>query len=335
MSSSDAAPAAPVGSASRPSVNALAAPHVAGLLSSACALRLKVSTDGTGATIVDAGIAARGGLEAGRRIAEICMGGLGTVALLPGDRDNRGLTLVHVHSAEPVLACLASQYAGWSLSHGEGKSAFHALASGPGRAIACREPLFDQLGYADRFDRTAFVLEVQRPPPAPVMEKVARDCALPAEQITFVLTPTSSLAGTVQIVARGLEVALHKAHALGFPLERIVDGTGVAPLPPPAPDFLTAMGRTNDAILFGGSVTLFVDVSDEQAQQLAQNLPASASRDYGKPFAQTFRDYQFDFYKIDPMLFAPAEVLVCNLTSGNAFRGGARDPARLLESFGA
>lgn len=334
MSGSNPATAAEQGSAARPSVNALAAPHVAALLAGADALRLRVSADETGATIVDAGIAARAGLEAGRRIAEICMGGLGTVALVPGDPEMRGFTQVHVHSAAPVLACLASQYAGWSLSQGEGKGAFHALASGPGRAIARREALFDELGYADRFDRATFVLEVDRPPPTPVVEKVARDCALPPQGITFILTPTRSLAGTVQIVARALEVALHKAHALGYPLEQIVDGAGLAPLPPPAPDFLTAMGRTNDAILFGGSVTLFVDSSDEQARQLAATLPASASRDYGKPFAQTFKDVQFDFYKIDPMLFAPAEVLVCNVASGNAFRGGARDPARLKESFG-
>ena len=177
-----------------------------------------------------------------------------------------GLTQLHVHSADPVLACLASQYAGWSLSHGEGKDAFRALASGPGRAIARRETLYDELDYADRFDRAVFVLEVDRVPPAPLIEKVARDCDLPAERVSFILTPTRSLAGTVQIVARVLEVALHKAHALHFPLDRIVDGAGVAPLPPPAADFLSAMGRTNDAILFGGSVTLFVDASDDQAQ---------------------------------------------------------------------
>jgi methenyltetrahydromethanopterin cyclohydrolase len=280
--------------------------------------------------MVDAGIGARGGLEAGRRIAEICMGGLGSVCLVPGGRGSQ----LHVHSADPVLACLASQYAGWSLSHGEGAGAYRALASGPGRALARRETLFDELGYADRHDSTVFVLEVDRAPPAPLVEKVARDCAVPAERITFILTPTSSLAGTVQIVARVLEVALHKAHALGFALDRIVDGAGVAPLPPPAPDFLTAMGRTNDAILFGGSVTLFVDTSDQEAQQLAGELPARASRDYGKPFAQVFKDFQFDFYKIDPMLFAPAEVLICNLATGKSFGGGACDAARLTESFG-
>jgi methenyltetrahydromethanopterin cyclohydrolase len=320
--------------AGRSSVNALAAAHVERLLAAADALRLRVSRAESGATLVDAGIAARGGLEAGRRIAEICLGGLGTVTLVPGEAVLRGLTHVHVHSADPVLACLASQYAGWSLSHGEGKDAFRALASGPGRAIARRETLYDELDYADRFDRAVFVLEVDRAPPAAVIEKVAQDCELPAERVTFVLTPTRSLAGTVQIVARVLEVALHKAHALRFPLDRIVDGTGVAPLPPPAPDFLTAMGRTNDAILFGGGVTLFVEAADDQAEALAGALPASASRDYGKPFAQIFKDFEFDFYRIDPMLFAPAEVLVCNVATGKSFRGGARDAARLAESFG-
>jgi methenyltetrahydromethanopterin cyclohydrolase len=320
--------------AGKPSVNALAAVQVARLISEAAALRVVTSRSAAGATLIDAGISVRGGLEAGRRIAEICMGGLGTVSFTPGEREQGGFTQIQVHSADPVLACLGSQYAGWSLSDGEGKDAFHALASGPGRAIARREELFEDLDYADQHDSAVFVLEVDREPPHAVVEKVVRDCALPAERLTFILTPTRSLAGTVQIVARVLEVALHKAHALGFKLEHIVDGTGAAPLPPPAPDFLNAMGRTNDAILFGGSVTLFVDGDDTDAQQLASALPASASRDYGRPFAQIFKEYKYDFYKIDPMLFAPAEVLVCNVSTGRAFRGGGRDVGRLAESFG-
>jgi methenyltetrahydromethanopterin cyclohydrolase len=166
-----------------------------------------------------------------------------------------------------------------------------------------------------------------------VIEKVALDCGLDPDRLTFVLTPTRSLAGTVQIVARVLEVALHKAHTLGFPLSAIVDGTGWAPIPPPAPDFVTAMGRTNDAILFGGHVTLFVDTSDDAARTLADSLPATVSRDYGKPFARIFKDYGYDFYKIDPLLFAPAEVRVCNLDTGAVFEAGARDLGRLHESF--
>jgi len=320
-------------SAVRPSVNALASHQLAALVREAAALRIAIERGPGGATIIDAGVAVRGGLETGRRIAEICMGGLGSVHFTPGESALGGVTQIHVHSADPVLACLGSQYAGWSLVE-EGKGGFQALASGPGRAIARRESLFQELGYADQHDSAVFVLEVDRQPPATIVEKVARDCGLPAERITFILTPTRSLAGAVQIVARVLEVALHKTHALGFDLQRIVDGAGSAPLPPPAPDFLSAMGRTNDAILFGGSVTLYFDGADADAQKLAAGLPASASRDYGRPFAQIFKQYEYDFYKIDPMLFAPAQVLVCNLATGNSYRGGAVDAGRLAESFG-
>jgi methenyltetrahydromethanopterin cyclohydrolase len=317
------------------SLNARAAPLVLDLVESAAILGLTVSTSPSGATLIDAGIATHGGLEAGRRIAEICLAGLGKVRFVPGEHEWGGLPHVHVYSASPVLACLGSQYAGWSLSVGEGKHAFHALASGPGRALARREALFDELGYADTGERAVFVLEVDREPPESIVEKVAQDCGLVPTQIAFILAPTRSIAGNVQIVARSLEVALHKAHALKFPLGRIVDGIGLAPLPPPAPDFLTAMGRTNDAILFGASVTLYVDASDEDARSLAQALPASTSRDYGRPFAQIFKEYAYDFYKIDPMLFAPAQVQVCNVATGSVFHSGRRDAARWLESFGA
>jgi methenyltetrahydromethanopterin cyclohydrolase len=154
------------------------------------------------------------------------------------------------------------------------------------------------------------------------------------ENVTLILTPTRSLAGTVQVVARVLEVALHKVHTLGFPLSRIVDGAGAAPLPPPSGDFLTAMGRTNDAILFGGQVHLFVDCSDADAEKLARELPSSASKDYGKPFGKVFQDVQYDFYRIDPNLFAPAVAQVTVLKSGRTYRAGALDHALLEQSFG-
>jgi len=321
-----------------PSVNALAAPLVAALVRDAEMLRIGVETaaaseaGGAGARIIDAGIANPGGIEAGRRIAEICLGGLGAVRF--ESTSGAWPLSVSVHTANPVLACLGSQYAGWSLSHGSGKGAFHALGSGPGRALAGKEELYAELGYRDSADSACLVLEVDRHPPPEVIDKVVRDCKLPADSLTFILTPTSSLAGVVQIVARVLEVALHKVHALGFPLEQLVDGAGTAPLPPPAKDFMTSMGRTNDAILFGGRVQLYLRCSDEAAADLAQKLPSSASKDYGKPFARIFKECGYDFYKIDAMLFAPAEVVVSNLDSGSSFRGGKIDMALLNASFG-
>jgi methenyltetrahydromethanopterin cyclohydrolase len=317
--------------ASQPSVNALTAPLLEALVRDAAALRVGCETDPSGSRIVDAGIDHPGGIEAGRRIAEICMGGLGQVQIIC--TTDAWPTRLSVHSSDPVLCCLGSQYAGWSLAHGEGKKAFHALGSGPGRALAGKEALFGELKYQDHFESACLVLEVSRPPPPEIIEKVATACALPPDRLTFILTPTRSLAGMTQIVARVLEVALHKAHTLGFPLSAIVDGAGSAPLPPPGGDFLESMGRSNDAILFGGRVQLFVSCSDAEAADLAARLPSSSSRDYGKPFAQIFREYEHDFYKIDPMLFAPAAVIVSNLTSGKTFRAGKLDDAALIASF--
>lgn len=316
-----------------PSVNALAAPLVRELIMQAKNLRLGVERLENGCVVVDGGIACRGGLEAGLRIAEICMGGLGRVSLQESGISRWPLQ-ISVHSADPVLACLGSQYAGWSLSHGEGKGSFHALGSGPGRAAACREDLFAELSYRDLSETVCLVLEVDKKPPIEIADRIASDCGVAPDQVTLILTPTSSLAGTLQIVARVLEVALHKARALGFPLHHVVDGAGAAPLPPPAADSLIAMGRTNDAILFGGKVQLYVDCDDGEAEHLATNLPSSVSKDYGKPFARVFKDAESDFYRIDPHLYAPAVIAVTALKSGRTFHAGAIDEKLLESSFG-
>lgn len=316
-----------------PSVNALAAPRVRALVEDARMLRLGVERTATGACLVDAGVAHRGGIEAGRRIAEICMGGLGVVTVTPDSPFPRWPWQVSVRAADPVLACLASQYAGWSLSHGEGKGAYHAMASGPARAAAGREELFKELGYEDRALEPCLVLETDSPPPVELIAKVAARCQVEEASLTLILTPTRSLAGATQIVARVLEVGLHKAHALGFALHKIVDGAGAAPLCPPAADFLTAMGRTNDAILFGGQVHLFVDCAPDEAEQLAHALPSSTSSAYGKPFARIFKDVNYDFYQIDPHLFAPAVAIVTEIKTGKTFRAGAPNGDLLDQSF--
>ncbi len=321
--------------ASTLSVNALARPLVERLLAEAEALQVLVRRDPTGACIVDAGIEARGSVAAGLLIGEICMGGLGQVALRSGALEGWP-TWVEVGSAQPVLACLASQYAGWSLSASKeetGGKKFFSLGSGPARALAGKEDLFAELGYRDRADvgtaAGVLVLEVDRPPPKVVIDKLLRDCALMPDGLTLILTPTTSLAGTTQVVARVLEVALHKAHQLGFALGNIVGGSAAAPLPAPSPDGVLAMGRTNDAILYGGRVHLSVRGDDAAARDLARQLPSRNSRDYGRSFADIFKEAGYDFYKIDGALFAPAEVWVSNLDSGNTWHGGALNMALL------
>jgi methenyltetrahydromethanopterin cyclohydrolase len=203
-----------------PSVNRLAAPLVARLVADAQSLGIGVEHQDDGTTLVDGGIDCVGSLEAGLRVAEICMGALGSVRLEAGSGFTRWPWHVSVQAANPVLACLGSQYAGWSLSHGAGKGAYTALGSGPGRALAVKEPLFQELAYTDQADEACLVLEVDRRPPAELVRKIQRDCGVQPDGLTLILTPTTSLAGTLQVVARVLEVALHKVHELGFPLER-------------------------------------------------------------------------------------------------------------------
>jgi methenyltetrahydromethanopterin cyclohydrolase len=319
---------------SEPSVNRLAAPLVRQLIDDAAALRIKVEPGPLGCRVVDGGIDCHGGIEAGRRIAEICMGGLGQVAIAGAGAIAAWPLSIEARSSHPVLACLGSQYAGWQLAAGEGMGAFFALGSGPGRALVRKEPLFEELGYRDDGDRTCLVLETGQRPPAALVEKVSANCGIKPEQLTLILTPTQSLAGTVQIVARVLEVALHKLHEIRFPLERVVDGMGSAPLPPPGGDFVAAMGRTNDAIIYGGFVHLFVRGPDDEACQLASDLPSGGSRDFGRPFAELFKSYKGDFYAMDRLLFSPAQVTITALESGRSFRGGQLDPAMIDRSFG-
>ena len=305
----------------QPSVNARAAKIVELLVADASALRCSVSTGAAGERVIDLGANVPGGLEAGRRLGEVCMGGLGTVTLTTASGNAAWPLGVVVHSAQPVLACLASQYGGWTMS--DEATGFFALGSGPARALARKEDLFKELGYADHHNKASLVIEGDKAPPANLAASVAADCGVNVADLTVLYAPTGSLAGTVQIAARVLEVALHKAHTLHFPLEHIVDGVGTAPIAPPIPDFIRAMGRTNDAIIYGGRVQLYVRGTDEAAEKLANELPSKGSSAYGRPFAEIFAAVNGDFYKIDPMLFSPAAVTVSNLDTGRSFHGGA------------
>ena len=316
------------------SVNEGASKWVDWLRTNSAPLEIGVDTGPLGETLIDAGVGRRGGVEAGLAIARICLGGLGEVTLASDATIRRWPWTLSVRSSQPVIACLGSQYAGWSLAHGEGRTAFFALGSGPARALAQKEALFAELGYRDQAARTTLVIESGRAPPPEIVAKVADGCGLPPSALTVIYAPTQCVAGGVQVVARVLEVALHKAHALKFPLERIVDGLGAAPLSPPHPDFMTAMGRTNDAIIYGGRVQLFVTGPADDAKALADALPSRASRDYGAPFRDIFKRFKGDFYAIDPMLFSPAETLVTAIESGATFRAGKVDEALLDASFG-
>ena len=102
------------------------------------------------------------------------MGGLGAVRLAPDSATPRWPWTIAVSSPQPVIACLGSQYAGWSLAHGTGKDAFFALGSGPARALAQKEAVLKDIGYRDEADVATLVIESGRPPPPEIVEKVTQ-----------------------------------------------------------------------------------------------------------------------------------------------------------------
>jgi methenyltetrahydromethanopterin cyclohydrolase len=299
------------------------------MVSDAASLRIGISRGARGERVIVAGAAVTGGIAAGVALAGICMGGLGDIQIAPETGIANWPWTAVVRSSQPVIACLGSQYAGWSLSHGD----YFAMGSGPARALAQKEEVFAHIGYGDRAETATIVLEAAAPPPPEIIGKIASDCGVAPDKITVIYAPTQSLAGSAQVVARVLEVALHKAHTLNFPLGAIVDGMASAPLAPPHPEFVTAMGRTNDAIIYGGRVHLFVKGSAAAARRLAEDLPRRGSRDYRHPFAQIFKRFNGDFYAIDPLLFSPAEAIVTALESGETFRSGGVNRALLDASF--
>ena len=317
------------------SVNRNVIPLVEDMARRSDELRIKVTTSSCGALILDAGIETLGGIEAGRIIAEICMGGLGEVSYrshLPRVPEEWALH-IDVRSSHPVLACLASQYAGWRFKHKEEGTQFTALGSGPARALALREEIFTHIGYSDDHGSAVIVFETDTFPPDGLIRCVAKRCHVDCANLYVILTPTQSLAGSFQVAARVLEVGLHRAHGLEFELGNIVEGVGTTPLPPPGKDALAAMGRTNDVILFCGYVHLFVSGKIEDAMRLVEALPSCRSKDFGTSFSELFASYKHDFFAIDPALFSPAMVTVTHLPSGESFTGGELRPDLLRKSF--
>jgi methenyltetrahydromethanopterin cyclohydrolase len=282
-------------------------------------LRVGVIRLASGARVIDAGVNVPGGLEAGVMLAELCMGGLGHVGYVPITIGGDNWSGVQVWTDHPAASCMASQYAGWAIN----PDGFFAMGSGPLRAKArVEKELFDKLGYAEQASRGVLVLEGRTLPTDDVAAWVARKADVPPNAITFAVAPTASLAGGVQIVARSIETGLHKMDTLGFDVTRVVSAIGTAPMPPVAKNDLRAIGRTNDCVLYGGQVRYTVIGEDDELAWLAERLPSSTSPDYGTPFYDIFKRYDNDFYKIDPMLFSPAEVWLTSAASGRTFHAG-------------
>jgi len=274
--------------------------------------------------IVDCGVRAPGSYEAGLIFTEICMGGLGSATLSIRSLGEINLPFIEIFTEYPLKACMFSQMAGWRIKKGD----YFAMASGPARALA-KIPfeLFEEFEYEEDSDIAVITLESSKLPSREVLDFIAERCN--TQSVYALVAPTASLVGSVQISGRVVETAIHRMHTLGMNLKNILSACGTAPIAPIAENDLEAMGRTNDCIIYYGSVHLILDEMEDLSRAVS-----SSSQSYGDPFYEIFKSHNFDFYALDPSLFAPAEISANSIKTGEFRKFGDVNSEVLLRSFG-
>jgi len=271
--------------------------------------------------VFDFGVNVRGGIQAGLLLSRICMADMAEVKLIPGQ--GNGPHLIQVTTDQPALACMGSQYGGWPVSSDD----FFAIGSGPIRLLRGKEKVLQQYEWStDQQNIGVLILESARIPDGKLLQKIADEAGVSPENLLVCVAPTKSMAGSIQIVARSVESTMHKLFELKVDLNLVTSGHGTAPLPLVSADDLTAIGRTNDSIMYCGKVTLWADMPDDQIKDLGPQVPSNSSSEFGKSFKELFEACDGDFYKMDPMLFSAAEVTFVSNLSGNSFRFGELRP---------
>jgi methenyltetrahydromethanopterin cyclohydrolase len=261
---------------------------------------------------------------------QLCMGGLSSPSITHKKLNHEILyPFIELYTDSPTLACLAAQKAGWRIN----QDGFFAMGSGPARALALKpKHTYEVIEYGDESDFAIIALEASTLPNEKVMDYIASECGVEASNVFAIVSPTNSLVGSVQIAGRVVEMAVYKLNEMGFDTRHIVSAFGSAPIPPVKKDPAVAMGTTNDASIYHGSVSLTVDGGN--IKDFVAKIPSSTSKSYGRPFYTVFKEAKFDFYKLDTSIFAPAEVVVNDISTGETYIAGKINADVTMESFG-
>ena len=286
-----------------------------------------------GATIVDTGIKALGGINAGLAVSRITMGGLASVSLVTYAVDEVVIPAVSVSTDYPVEACILSQLAGWRVQVKD----FLANGSGPARALAKKpKKMYEVYGYDETSDEAVLVLETDKYPTDEVVDYIAKETGVKKDSIYLVLVSPASMAGSIQVSARIVETGLYKLDTLKFDLRSVMNGFGLSPIAPLHKDPLIMAGRTNDMLLYGGITYFTVNVdNDDLIKDVVNKAPSSSSKDYGKSFTDLVMQYGWDFlYKVDPSIFAPAVITINSIKTGRTYTAGRINKDILKKALG-
>lgn len=273
----------------------------------------------SGATVIDTGLEAPGGYEAGLVTTRVAMGGAGTASLGYADFGGLKLPTVMVSTDHPAIALFGAQLAGWRIK----PEGYTADGSGPARALALKpKKVFQKIDYRDEADVAVLLLETDRRPPDSAALFVAEACGVRPEDVYLLLTTTTSMAGMVQISGRVVETGLFRLDVLGLDLKSVRYGVGYAPIMPLHTDHGIAMGRAEDALTYGGVTSYVVDEKEGVLEEMAEKAPSINCKDYGKTSYEIYKAVDFDFTQVDPALFAPAVVTLTCARTGASFTCG-------------
>ncbi len=269
---------------------------------------IEFNTEAGKITIIDLGVNSK--LEdkipetVGISVAESSMGGLGRVSI----KNNR--IFVDMEK-EPAVAALSCQLAGWGMEI-NGKK---ALGSGPAR-IPAKKPsgLIDRIGYHEISEKSALILETEILPDEKTCKRILEETN--SDELIIAAFRDKSMAGLINVIARVVEVGLYRLDRVGYNVNKVISARGNAPIPRITEDI---MFTSNDAIIYGGIVEIKVNDWDENLTEKAVSL---SSRVYGKTFKSLFQEARGDFYRIDPEIFAPAELTVTDVAGNREYHTG-------------
>ena len=282
-----------------------------------------------GTTVIDTGLEAPGGYEAGLLTTRIAMGGAGSANLGYADFGGLKLPTVVVATDHPAIALFGAQLAGWRIK----PEGYTADTSGPARALALKpKKVYQKIEYKDEADVAVLLLETEEKPPDSAGTYVAEKCGVEPEDVYLVLTSTTSLAGMVQISGRIVETGLFRLDVLGLDLKKVRYAAGYAPVMPVHVDHGLAMGRAEDALTYGGVTNYVVDEEEDVLRELVEKAPSTNCKDYGKTSYEIYKAADFDFTQIDPALFAPAVITITCAKTGATFTRGEINSGILKKS---
>jgi methenyltetrahydromethanopterin cyclohydrolase len=315
------------------SINKLAVRLVKEIIDRDDELGVKVIKMTCGATLIDMGLKVKGSYQAGLLYTRVTLGdmaiaNLGTWKL----DDNFSFGSIELFVTEPLVACLGSQIAGWQLGKGE----FATIGSGPARAqgVIPTDFYLDMTPYRDRNDEVVLCIQDIRYPDDSIALEVAKACKVSPENVYLLLAPSASIVGSIQVTARMVEEVCHKMHAKGFEVSKVINARGVAPIAPLVNDEVKAIGRINDAILYGGEAEFWVDAADEEIAPVIEKLVSKTSSPYyPELFGDVFERAGRDFYKIDHDFHSIAKLQIHNVRTGKSFLAGEINYDVIRKSF--